>query len=203
MLTTFPYCNFSVRFPQLFIENLIIFGGVQYAWQFRNKAFLECIVLQSLSCLFVTTPWPLTFIIIGRWRNISAGKSNSMTSTKKSQADIINWGSEDIKDLKYLERHLHKVKWHMWLTLVEHKANRAHIHKTAGNMKWIWKMKLFYFSMLYTTTCRLMRYSKECKNVMFIIQTWSYLIKTQGKTTFVDKQINYLTDWCSEVHVYL
>ena len=26
-------------FPQLFIENLIIFGGVQYAWQFRNKAF--------------------------------------------------------------------------------------------------------------------------------------------------------------------
>ena len=104
MLTTFPYCNFSVGFPQLFIENLIIFGGVQYAWQFRNKAFPGCVVLQSLSCLFVTTPWPLTFIIIGRWRNISAGKSNSMTSTKKSQADIINWGSDDIKDLKYLER---------------------------------------------------------------------------------------------------
>ena len=77
----------------------------------------------------------------------------------------------------------HKVQWHMRMTQIEHKANRAHIHKTAGK----WKIKLFYFSMLHTTTCRVMRYSKECKNVMFITQTCSYLIKRQGKTTFVDK----------------
>ena len=47
MLTTFPQCKFSLEFPEILSQNLML-SLTEFAWEFRNNALWDtCTIIQQ------------------------------------------------------------------------------------------------------------------------------------------------------------